>query len=50
MPGRADTSTDPAPVSMIETTITLRPKSQWRPGMDRAKLVAAHIDATAYRI
>src|SRR6185295_10572372 len=38
--GRADTSTDPAPVSMIETTITLNPKSQWRPGMDRAKLIA----------
>jgi Cu(I)/Ag(I) efflux system membrane protein CusA/SilA len=38
--GRADTSTDPAPVSMIETTILLQPKSRWRPGMTRAKLVA----------
>lgn len=38
--GRADTSTDPAPVSMIETTITLKPKSQWRPGVTKASLVA----------
>jgi Cu(I)/Ag(I) efflux system membrane protein CusA/SilA len=38
--GRADTSTDPAPVSMIETTILLKPKSEWRPGMTRATLVA----------
>ncbi|MBI2069847.1 MAG: efflux RND transporter permease subunit [Elusimicrobia bacterium] len=28
--GRADTSTDPAPLSMVETTIVLKPKSQWR--------------------
>ncbi len=28
--GRAETSTDPAPLSMMETTITLRPKSEWR--------------------
>ena len=28
--GRAETSTDPAPVSMLETVITLKPKSQWR--------------------
>jgi Cu(I)/Ag(I) efflux system membrane protein CusA/SilA len=38
--GRADTSTDPAPVSMIETTIQLKPKSQWRAGMTKDKLVA----------
>ena len=37
--GRADTSTDPAPVSMIETTILVKPKSQWRDGMTREKLV-----------
>ena len=36
--GRADTSTDPAPVSMIETTIMLKPKSTWRPGMTKATL------------
>jgi Cu(I)/Ag(I) efflux system membrane protein CusA/SilA len=28
--GRADTPTDPAPLSMLETLITLKPKSQWR--------------------
>ena len=28
--GRADTSTDPAPFSMMETTIVLKPQSQWR--------------------
>jgi Cu(I)/Ag(I) efflux system membrane protein CusA/SilA len=28
--GRAETSTDPAPLSMIETIITLKPKSEWR--------------------
>ena len=28
--GRAETSTDPAPLSMIETVITLKPRSQWR--------------------
>jgi len=38
--GRADTSTDPAPVSMIETTIMLKPKSAWRDGMTKDKLVA----------
>jgi len=38
--GRADTSTDPAPVSMVETTILLKPRSQWRPGMTKNKLVA----------
>ncbi len=29
--GRADTSTDPAPFSMMETTIVLKPRDQWRP-------------------
>ena len=38
--GRADTATDPAPVSMIETTVLLKPQSQWRPGMTKQKLVA----------
>ena len=28
--GRAETSTDPAPLSMLETVITLRPKAEWR--------------------
>ncbi len=29
--GRAETSTDPAPFSMMETTVILKPKEQWRP-------------------
>ena len=37
--GRAETATDPAPMSMIETTITLKPETQWRPGMTPEKLV-----------
>ncbi|MDH3975070.1 MAG: efflux RND transporter permease subunit [Deltaproteobacteria bacterium] len=36
--GRADTATDPAPLSMIETTITLKPKSEWREGITVDKL------------
>ncbi len=32
--GRAETATDPAPMTMIETTIQLKPRDQWRPGMD----------------
>ncbi len=31
--GRAETATDPAPLTMIETTIQLRPKEEWREGM-----------------
>ena len=38
--GRAETATDPAPLSMAETTITLKPESQWRPGMTWDKLIA----------
>jgi Cu(I)/Ag(I) efflux system membrane protein CusA/SilA len=37
--GRAETATDPAPLSMIETTIRLKPESEWRPGMTMEKLV-----------
>jgi len=37
--GRADTATDPAPISMIETWIKLKPKSQWRPGLTQQALV-----------
>ena len=36
--GRAETATDPAPLSMIETFIQLKPKSEWREGMTTAKL------------
>jgi Cu(I)/Ag(I) efflux system membrane protein CusA/SilA len=38
--GRADTSTDPAPVEMIETTLMLKPRSEWRRGMTKDKLIA----------
>ena len=31
--GRADTATDPAPLTMIETWIKLKPKEDWRPGV-----------------
>ena len=37
--GRAETATDPAPLAMIETTITLKPESEWRPGMTPEKLI-----------
>ncbi len=37
--GRADTPTDPAPLSMIETTIRLKPHDQWRSGMTTDKLI-----------
>ena len=38
--GRAETSTDPAPINMNETVIHLKPESEWRAGMTREKLVA----------
>jgi Cu(I)/Ag(I) efflux system membrane protein CusA/SilA len=38
--GRADTATDPAPLGMLESIITFKPKSQWREGMTRDKLLA----------
>ena len=39
--GRANTATDPAGLDMFETTITLKPESQWRPGMTYDALIAA---------
>ncbi|MGD8925458.1 MAG: efflux RND transporter permease subunit [Thioalkalispiraceae bacterium] len=36
--GRAETATDPAPLTMIETTILLKPRSEWRYGMTLEKL------------
>lgn len=38
--GRAYTATDNAPLSMIETIILLKPKSEWRAGMTKEKLIA----------
>ncbi|MEH6759319.1 MAG: efflux RND transporter permease subunit [Parasphingorhabdus sp.] len=37
--GRADTATDPAPLTMFETTIHFKPKEEWRPGMTSDKLI-----------
>jgi Cu(I)/Ag(I) efflux system membrane protein CusA/SilA len=37
--GRAETATDPAPLEMFETTVKLKPREQWRPGMTPEKLV-----------
>ncbi len=39
--GRAETATDPAPMEMFETTVQLKPRDQWRPGMTPDKLVEA---------
>ncbi|RKQ39862.1 efflux RND transporter permease subunit [Enterobacter sp. R1(2018)] len=38
--GRAETATDPAPLTMIETTIRFKPRDQWRAGMTMDKLVS----------
>ncbi len=37
--GRAETATDPAPLSMIETTITLKPEEEWRAGLTVKDLI-----------
>lgn len=37
--GRAETATDPAPLTMVETTIQLKDKSEWREGMTPDKLI-----------
>ena len=42
--GRAESATDPAPIEMFETTIKLKPRDQWRPGMTPEKL-KAELDA-----
>ena len=38
--GRAETATDNAPLSMIETIILLKPKDEWRPGITKQDIVA----------
>ncbi len=38
--GQAETATDPAPLSMFETVVTLKPHTQWRPGMTWDKIIA----------
>jgi Cu(I)/Ag(I) efflux system membrane protein CusA/SilA len=37
--GRAETATDPAPLTMIETTIQFKPKDQWRPGVTTKDII-----------
>ncbi len=46
--GRAETATDPAPLTMIETTIMLHPRSEWREGMTLSKLKKELNDAINY--
>ncbi|HZW39560.1 MAG TPA: CusA/CzcA family heavy metal efflux RND transporter [Ignavibacteriaceae bacterium] len=38
--GRAETATDNAPLSMIETIILLKPKDQWRPGITKKDIIS----------
>ena len=38
--GRANSATDPAPLGMLETIITFKPKNEWREGMTHEKLMA----------
>ena len=44
--GQADTPTDPAPLSMFETVVQLKPPEQWRPGLTWQKLTAEMSEAT----
>lgn len=37
--GRASTATDNAPISMIETIVLLKPKSEWRPGITKNDII-----------
>lgn len=37
--GRAESATDPAPLTMLETTIRFKPRDRWRPGMTEETLV-----------
>ncbi|MDE3015368.1 MAG: efflux RND transporter permease subunit [Pseudomonadota bacterium] len=37
--GQSDSATDPAPISMMETVVRLKPRGQWRPGMTVDKLI-----------
>jgi Cu(I)/Ag(I) efflux system membrane protein CusA/SilA len=38
--GQAETATDPAPLSMVETVVSLKPPEQWRAGMTWEKIIA----------
>ncbi|MCC6712450.1 MAG: efflux RND transporter permease subunit [Candidatus Dadabacteria bacterium] len=43
--GRSESPTDPAPLSMVETVVTLKPESEWRDGMTWDKLIAEMNDS-----
>ncbi|ABQ24305.1 efflux RND transporter permease subunit [Geotalea uraniireducens] len=47
--GRAETSTDPAPISMFESIIILKDKDKWRPGITKADIVS-ELDAKLQQI
>ncbi len=46
--GRADTATDPAPLTMIESVIQLKPRTAWRPGMTTQAIIAELDAAVQY--
>lgn len=46
--GRAETATDPAPLSMIETVIVLKPESEWPKGMTKERLLAEMDEAVRF--
>src|SRR5690606_28686332 len=46
--GRAETSTDPAPFSMMEVTVTLKPPAEWRTGVTYEGLIQEMDDALQF--
>jgi copper/silver efflux system protein len=46
--GRADSATDPAPLSMLETVVRLKPESEWRKGIRRADIEAELAQAVQF--
>ena len=46
--GRAETATDPAPLTMLETTIMLKDRDEWREGMTMEKLISQLDDAIQF--
>jgi Cu(I)/Ag(I) efflux system membrane protein CusA/SilA len=46
--GRARTATDPAPLSMVESVVVLKPESEWRPGLTWEGLIAEMDQAMRY--
>lgn len=48
--GRAETATDPAPLDMLETTILLKPREDWRPGITRIASLPNWTERSASRV